>query len=154
MPPQRLRRPIDPSPVRPVGITSIQPGQTLQPDPDPEPPDGQLDIEDALAARPAEPNPAAASSQIQDDSVARYLEEQERTAPQRRMWGDALRALEEIAKQPSPEELLANRYERFDYLFWPALKNAAAWTARLMELWTGDSAGSAAHPEVNGRTDR
>jgi hypothetical protein len=105
---------------------------TIQPPPDPD----QLDIEDAIAASSDEPAPA--SSPVEDDPIKRYNEEQKRTAPQRQLWGDALRALEEIARQPSPEELLANRYDRFDYLFWPALENAVAWATRLLELRPAD----------------
>jgi hypothetical protein len=119
------------------------------PDPEPEPDDEEivsdeeLDGADELAAQPAE-------AEAGDDPIKRYLEEQARTAPQREMWGNALRALEEIVKQPSPEMLFANRSTAFDHLFGTALDEALAWITGMKERWNAEDADG----DLHGSQDR
>jgi ParB-like chromosome segregation protein Spo0J len=126
----------------------------------------QLDIEDAIAASPAEPAPALPSLKpavVDDldsedepddesldpdhDPVAAYEAERALEAPARRMWGDSLRALEEFAKLPSPDQLFAERCVKFDYLFGAALTDAQAWFERFKKLW------DAATPEQHAACD-
>jgi hypothetical protein len=109
-----------------------------EPEPPEEPiPEEELDEgeEDAAATSDSE-QPAT----DEDDPLARYLEEQARTAPQRKMWGDALRALEEVGKQPSPEVLFESRSKAFDHLFGAALDAALVWITGMKERWNAEDA--------------
>jgi hypothetical protein len=145
-------------------VTFIQAGQMLHPDPDPPQPDPPQEADSPADPEP-EPDdeeiisdeeldgtdePAAQPAEAEDDPIKRYLEEQARTAPQREMWGNALRALEEIVKQPSPEVLFANRSTAFDHLFETALDEALAWITGMKERWNAEDADG----DLHGSQDR
>jgi hypothetical protein len=87
-------------------LTPADPAPAAEPDPD--------DEDEVEVDTDEDPDPEL-------DPVAEYEKQRAAEADARRQWGDALRALEVFAKLPSPDELFAARYRKFDHLFNPAL---------------------------------
>jgi hypothetical protein len=119
-------------------VEMFAPVETGAPEAPAEPePQAELASEPEADAEPSPADDARPQPAAEVDPLAEYNEQWKRETPQREMWGQALAVLQEFAKLPAPEVLFANRYQRFDYLFKPALDNAWNWLEAFEEKWHG-----------------